>query len=418
MQPDIIAFVRKVRELAQGEQWNRHEVDMLEEIEEILGYDVSEEQKHLEMKRVEKILRVHQNQSGPENTELAEYKEKERFLRNVQRQLSGCGSRCESVLERQIAAMEPEFEILKDELQEACNAGVNKRMMKNSQNFRTLILSKAKNFNSRLRAAAPFSQELIGEYDRCFESVKGQVINTPLEAFHMTEKEWYEKGGHNLDLLHSRLQTEAASVCLEETAFEGFAMQCGAGLEKIWKKQEQFTRLLYLIPLVLYLIKYIVDTYVIQKEGIQEKLVNMLLERMTQSGEATPERILGVIQTVFPLLQDKGAAGVSFNLVLAVLFFGWLYFLYVLIVKRICQNVLIRNLGGYAQQQLRGFVADKPWKLAAEASLKGLSQRIQNLYRKHYEFVNQKLVLTPLEEMPEKTNAAAMLLAEYQSWGG
>lgn len=61
MQPDIIAFVRKVRELAQGEQWNRHEVDMLEEIEEILGYDVSEEQKHLEMKRVEKILRVHQN---------------------------------------------------------------------------------------------------------------------------------------------------------------------------------------------------------------------------------------------------------------------------------------------------------------------------------------------------------------------
>ena len=40
MQPDIIAFVRKVRELAQGEQWNRHEVDMLEEIEEILGYDV------------------------------------------------------------------------------------------------------------------------------------------------------------------------------------------------------------------------------------------------------------------------------------------------------------------------------------------------------------------------------------------
>ena len=131
MQPDIIAFVRKVRELAQGEQWNRHEVDMLEEIEEILGYDVSEEQKHLEMKRVEKILRVHQSQSGPENTELAEYKEKERFLRNVQRQLSGCGSRCESVLERQIAAMEPEFEILKDELQEACNAGVNKRMMKN-----------------------------------------------------------------------------------------------------------------------------------------------------------------------------------------------------------------------------------------------------------------------------------------------
>lgn len=237
MQPDIIAFVRKVRELAQGEQWNRHEVDMLEEIEEILGYDVSEEQKHLEMKRVEKILRVHQSQSGPENTELAEYKEKERFLRNVQRQLSGCGSRCESVLERQIAAMEPEFEILKDELQEACNAGVNKRMMKNSQNFRTLILSKVKNFNSRLRAAAaPFSQELIGEYDRCFESVKGQVINTPLEAFHMTEKEWYEKGGHNLDLLHSRLQTEAASVCLEETAFEGFAMQCGAGLEKIWKK--------------------------------------------------------------------------------------------------------------------------------------------------------------------------------------
>ena len=76
-----------------------------------------------------------------------------------------------------------------------------------------------------------------------------------------------------------------------------------------------------LIPLVLYLIKYIVDTYVIQKEGIQEKLVNMLLERMAQSGEATPERILGVIQTVFPLLQDKGAAGVSFNLVLAVLFF-------------------------------------------------------------------------------------------------
>ena len=321
MQPDIIAFVRKVRELAQGEQWNRHEVDMLEEIEEILGYDVSEEQKHLEMKRVEKILRVHQNQSGPENTELAEYKEKERFLRNVQRQLSGCGSRCESVLERQIAAMEPEFEILKDELQEACNAGVNKRMMKNSQNFRTLILSKVKNFNSRLRAAAPFSQELIGEYDRCFESVKGQVINTPLEAFHMTEKEWYEKGGHNLDLLHSRLQTEAASVCLEETAFEGFAMQCGAGLEIIWKKQEQFTRLWYLIQLVLYLIKYIVDTYVIQKEGIQEKLVNMLLERMAQSGEATPERILGVIQTVFPLLQDKGAAGVSFNLVLAVLFF-------------------------------------------------------------------------------------------------
>lgn len=55
MQPDIIAFVRKVRELAQGEQWNRHEVDMLEEIEEILGYDVSEEQKHLEMKRVEKF---------------------------------------------------------------------------------------------------------------------------------------------------------------------------------------------------------------------------------------------------------------------------------------------------------------------------------------------------------------------------
>lgn len=117
-------------------------------------------------------------------------------------------------------------------------------------------------------------------------------------------------------------------------------------------------------------------------------------------------------------LQTVGAAGVSFNLVLAVLFFGWLYFLYVLIVKRICQNVLIRNLGGYAQQQLRGFVADKPWKLAAEASLKGLSQRIQNLYRKHYEFVNQKLVLTPLEEMPEKTNAAAMLLAEYQLWGG
>lgn len=117
-------------------------------------------------------------------------------------------------------------------------------------------------------------------------------------------------------------------------------------------------------------------------------------------------------------LQTVGAAGVSFNLVLAVLFFGWLYFLYVLIVKRICQNVLVRNLGGYAQQQLRGFVADKPWKLAAEASLKGLSQRIQNLYRKHYEFVNQKLVLTPLEEMPEKTNAAAMLLAEYQSWGG
>ena len=68
------------------------------------------------MKRVEKILRVRQNQSGPENTELAEYKEKERFLRNVQRQLSGCGSRCESVLERQIAAMEPEFEILKEDV--------------------------------------------------------------------------------------------------------------------------------------------------------------------------------------------------------------------------------------------------------------------------------------------------------------
>lgn len=130
MQPDMIVFVRRVKECAQKEQWNKYEINMLEEIEEILGYDISEEQKRLELKRVEKILLSHQNQGQQENGNIRAYREKQSFLQNLQKLLSDCKSRCDSVLERQIAAMEPEYEVIQEELQEACNAQVNWKIMK------------------------------------------------------------------------------------------------------------------------------------------------------------------------------------------------------------------------------------------------------------------------------------------------
>lgn len=417
MQPDMIVFVRRVKECAQKEQWNKYEINMLEEIEEILGYDISEEQKRLELKRVEKILLSHQNQGQQENGNIRAYREKQSFLQNLQKLLSDCKSRCDSVLERQIAAMEPEYEVIQEELQEACNAQVNWKMMKSSQNFRRLILSKTENFNNRLRTATvPFVQELTGEYDRCFGAVKGQMVNTRIEEFSVTEKTWYEKAGNNLDLLHSQIQAEADSVRLEEAPFENFATQCGTALERTVKKQERFTMILYLIPLALYFIKYILDTYVIQKEGIKERMANMLLERMVQNGEDTTEGILGAMKTVVPLLEDKGAAGLGLNLVLAALLFGWLYFLYVVIVRRVRRGALIRSLGGCAQQQMQEFAEKKPWKTATADSLMGLSQRIQDLYWRHYEFVNQKLVLEPLEE--SESFGTSMLLREYESLGG
>lgn len=234
----------------------------------------------------------------------------------------------------------------------------------------------------------------------------------------MTEKMWYEKAGYNLDLLHSRIQAETDSVRVKEAPFENFAIQCGTALEKTVKKQERFTMILYLIPLVFYIIKYLLDTYVIQKEGIRERMVDMLLDRMVQNGEDTTEGILGVMQKVLPLLEDKGAAGLGLNLILAMLFFGWLYFLYVIIVRRIRREALIRSLGGCARQQLQEFAAKTPWKTVTADSLRGLSQKIQNLYREHYEFVNQKLVLEPMEEETEESVRVSKLLREYESWGG
>ena len=420
MQFDMTGFMKKVKKYAVEDHWNRHEIDMLEEIEELLELEVPLEQKHRELKRVEHILKEHQKQGLSQAADKEnEYKEKEHFLFEIQDLLTACEKRLNAITQQQLLTIEPEFEILKRELQDTCNAGANWRSMKSYQDFRTLFMSKTENFNSRLKAAAsPFSQEISQEYDSCFDRVKTRMINTSIESFHTTEKEWYEKSGQSKDLLHSQIQAEADSIHLEGAPFEAFATKCGNALEQTFKKHQSITRMLYLIPLALYLIKYILETYLFKKESLQERLVNMLLERMVKNGEDTTEGILNVMQNILPLIKENKAAGLGINLVLALIFFGWLYFLYYIIVKRVRKSSQIRSLGRCAQQQLQEFTANAPWKQACTTAFENLSQQIQKLYRKHYEFVNQKLVLKSLEETEEKPDMASMLLAEYQSWGG
>lgn len=420
MQQKIIPFVKKVKTCALEEGWNPHEIDMLEEIEELLEWDVPKEQKERELKRVENLLKEHQSQdSGQTARRESQHREKERFLDEIQDLLASCDSRCNAIAKQQLLAIEPEFEILKSELQDACNAGANWKSMKSCQDFRTLFISKTENFNSRLKAAAvPFAQEIAQEYDRCFDRIKTQMIHTSIEPFQTTEKEWYEKSGQNIDLLHSQAQAQAGSVRLEEGPFEAFAMKCGNALEKAFKKHQSVTRLLYLVPLALYLIKYILDTYVIRKVSLQERMVNMLLDRMVKNGEDTTEGILNVMQTILPLLKNKGAAGFGINLVLALIFFGWLYFLYIVIIRQARKHSKIQSLGRCAQGQLQELMAEAPWKQAGKAAFVNLGQQIQQIYKNHYEFVTRKLVLEPLEEPGEKPNKASELLAEYQSWGG
>lgn len=411
-------LIKRIKDYGQEQNWNKHEIDLLEETEELMMSGLTQEQKQKEFGRVGSLLEQKMGQESRPAVS-AERTDREAFVKKLQSRLAQCQDKVYRLGRQRAMEAGPEIDLLKGELRGVCDAKANYQEMKHRQNFRKIFMSKVENFNIRLRTmAGTFVQEIMAEYDRCFGQIKRQLTEAELPEFKISEKEWYQSGGKNIDMLQSEAKASADYLKLDQAPFETFAQECGVKVEHAARGHKRMTDLIRLLPIIIYIGKYILDTYILQSESMTEKILNALLEWIAANGEKSMDEIIKVLEFVLPLLKE-GSEAVAFgvDLIFTLIFFGWLYFIYLVIVNRIRKNSLVTRLQACMEEQINGFLGGINLEDMVQSSFESLEERIKNLYQEHYAFLNQRLALAAVErEMEEASGIGGRLSAFYEEY--
>lgn len=344
---NIVEIAEELQEYLKNHNGNRRNLEALEESVEQLKQDLPKERREQEIRRLGEMLSFHLEKEEEESAGRAvDLEEKRRFTDKIHAALAQCREECVSLANRKAMEQTPLVKQLEEGFLVEMNAGLNGGKMQERESFSRLVRDCRNNMSARIRPViSDFSKALINEYDFCMEAVRKKFAETNISDYKVSYQEMNGSVLVNYDTMKKDILAVCENYEYPAEPFDRFSRDMGEKAQKLATKERRITVLLKLLPVLLFAVKYLWDNYLFPKETWMDKLMAVLLEWLEKAAGTGSEFLLQIAEVVLQFAKDNTEAFTfTSELLLLILFAGWIYFIYIKIVGLVRKKSLCRKL--------------------------------------------------------------------------
>lgn len=388
---------------------NRRTQDAVEESIELLQRsDLSEEQKSHEINRIGEVISfLVEKETENDSRQSEDTNAKQLFADGIKRRLEDCRQETLSMAERKALEQTDLIQGFENEFRSKMNTTLNGKLMTERENFLRLVSDELKNLQASLRSVVKeFTKSVMDEVESCVEKIRKDFVSTEIPDYHISHQEMDVMIMTNYDTMQKNLLTKAENYLYPAEQFDKFASETGEKMEKLAGREKRVTGIWKLLPLIIYIIKYIIDTYVLSEESLFDKLMNIIVEWLNKKLENnTAEDILEVLRVIVTFIQEngEGAFELTMHLVLLFLFAGWLYYIYIKIVTKVRSNSLYRKQQAIMTQDVECFLKELDIQCEIKSVLKDMEMQVTESYMQKHSKLFEKLVVSSVSEETENS---------------
>lgn len=332
--------------------------DAVEESIKMLRQDLPKEERKIQIKRIGDTLTYLSQKEKEQNKESdAENKKKKMFLDRLHSQLDACQEQCNLMVEKKIAEQNITVEGFESDFRVRMNAELNSKKLENREALRQLILGSQKELERNIqKEISDFTKNVNEEIGYCMENIRKDFGETQVAEYYTSYVEMDNTIMVNYDTMQRSIMMQAENYQYPREVFQQFIEKATTKLHKVALKGHLFLNLFRLLPIFLYIIKYIFDHYIIPPEqtptdkllAFLSNLPQLISDLVCLIGNPDPkvvemiqrvgDKIVELIDVVTSFIDTLGAVAkplveISFEFILLGLFIGWLYLLYCIVVK-------------------------------------------------------------------------------------
>lgn len=388
---------------------NHRTQDAVEESIELLQRDdLSEDEKSREIKRIGEVISfLMEKETENDSQQAEETNAKLLFADGIKRKLEDCRQECLSMAERKTLEQADLIQGFENEFRSKMNTTLNGKLMTERESFFRLVSDELKNLQASLRSVVKeFTKAVMDEVEGCMAKVRKEFVSTEIPDYHTSYQEQEGTVMANYDTMQKNLLTKAENYLYPAEKFDKFASKTGEKLEKLAGRERRLTGILKLLPLIVYIIKYIIDTYVISEESWFDKLMNIIVEWLNKKLENnSSEEILEVLRVIVTFIQEngEGAFELTMHLVLLFLLVGWLYYIYIKLVTKVRNNSLYRKQQAILAQDAECFLKELDIKGEIKNVLTDMEIQVTESYMQKHGKLFEKLVVSSVQEKTESS---------------
>lgn len=340
--------------------------DAVEESIKMLRQDLSKEERNIQIKRIGDTLTYLSQKEKEQNKESdADNKKKQMFLDRLHSRLDACREQCNLMVEKKVAEQDIFAEGFESDLRVRMNAGLNSKKLEDKEDLRQLILGSHKELERNIQTEiSDFTKNVNEEIGYCMENIRKDFGETKVAEYYTSYTEMDNTIMVNYDTMQRSIMMQAENYRYPREVFQQFTEKATEKLHKVALKGHLLLNLLRLLPIFLYIIKYIFDHYIIPPEqtptdkllAFLSNLPDLISDLLGLIGNPDPkviemiqrvgDKIVELVDVITSFIDTLGAVAkplveISFEFILLGLFIGGLYFIYCIVVKVIWKKFYI-----------------------------------------------------------------------------
>lgn len=414
---DIVEIVQELLEYLYAHNGNRRTCDAMEEALELLKQDLPEEQRKREIKRVgDTISYLFEQMQQQEEVSLQGKQERKRFIEEVQRRLKTCCEECSAMAERKSMEQTPLVQEFENEFLTEMNAKLNGKNMTERENFSQLVYHYRMNLESRIRSVIrEFTKSTLEEFDYCMEKIRMTFSKTQIGEYRTDYQKMEKSILMNYDSMQNNILAESDAYEYPSEPFSQFTDEIGTKMEKMANKERRITLLIELIPLIFLAAKYIFDNYIFPKETLVDQIVAILVSWLEKHVDQDFSVLFNVVQILLQFAQEhEEAFALTTEFLLIFFFFGWLYYIYLKIVRHIRQSSLYKKQQAMMRPAAEHFLRELNIREEIRKTLTEKVQSIAERYMQQHRCLFEKFMDEDLKDISE--NPLKKIMDAYEEY--
>ena len=414
---NIVEIIQKLLEYLKENNGSRRTCDAMEESMELLKQDLPEEKRNAEIKRVGDTISFLLEQEKQKVGALrAERQEKQRFSVKIKRLLEECRKECLAMAERKSFDQLPLRQRYEGEFLTEMSAQMNGEKMNHREKFSELVRREYLRLSDSLRPVIKeFTESVMDEYEFCMEKVRDAFSRTKIEVYHTSLREMNETILLNYDTMQKKILSETDAYEYPAEQFDRFAEETSVKLERVAKRAHIFTVFLKLLPVLIYLVKYIVDHYIIQRTTWMDRIMDVLISWMEKAIQNDVKGVISALEMILQFAADH-AEGFTFTAetLLLFIFAGWLYYIYVKIISHVRKKSLYTKQQAIIRPEAEKFLRELSIKDEIFRTLAEIERKIAEQYmQKHRSLFEKIMQNNPQEEYESELYSLQAAFFDY-----
>lgn len=419
---NIIEIAEELRTYLHTHEGNRRTIDAIDEIILQLKQDLSNKQRQQEIKRLGDMISFLLEKEDIENTNQSkDALPKQQFSANLKQKLEICREECLSMTERKTLELSPLIQGFEEDFRTQMNVRLNGAQMEDRENLSRLVRGSLTDLNRNLRTVVKeFTHSAMNEMEFCMERVRKAFAETEIADCHTSYQEINNTVMCNYDTMQKNIHAIADNYEYPSEKFDSFAETAGIEMEKVSNRHRGLLTFFKFLPALLYLIKYVVDNYILPKENWFDILMNKLMEWIELSSQKDSSLLLGILEIVIQFIQDnKGAFELSAQFLILFFFIGWLYYIYIKIISKMWKRHLYHKQQAVIQPLTEQFLKELDIRGEIRNILVTLESRIAENYMQKHRVLFEKLITSTSQNVTEnKLQSLQTAYLEYIGNGG